>query len=786
MSEKERTYDIIIPVYGALPYLRQCINSVLKNTKRPYNLVIVDDGSNPIIKEYLRTIKSARIITNKKNLGWLKSCNIGIENSKNDVVLLNSDTLVTKGWLEKMDRCAYSDSRIGMVNPLSNNALFLSLPRSSVFNTIPAGFTVESFAGLVSELSECRYPSIPTALGFCLLIKRKIFDCIGVFDERFELGYGEGDDFCMRAKKEGYKGVCCDNAFVYHYGKKSLADSPDKEVHRKRAVKNKNNSLSYLRAKLLTKISEVSPEYRDKVSIITPVYNREIYLEEAISSVLNQSYSNFELIIVDDGSTDNSLNVAREFARQDKRIIVVALEENRGFARARNEGLRRARGEFITCMDSDDIMLPDAIKVRVEFLNSHPEIDLVFGKIHKVIDKEGNPIENAFSEEIEQFNRKKKDNKFYEKVKKLELWTPGVAVTSMFRRKLLFQIGYYEESLLGGADKDFFFRVFRKWNPAFVPEPIILYRLQESNLSGMVDERTGEWLRRPENTAQIRYLEELLRHYRREIKQPKKVFSGVRLLNVKEGERSMKKIEKSNFNKGSIGKPGSGNNRMLEGPSHVELLLGQIGHMAEVIDRLRLQIKEQQIAIVAKDQHINNLNKAIVAKDQHINNLNKNLNKAIAAKDQQINEAINAKDQQINNLNKAIAAKDQHINNLNKNLNKAIAAKDQHINNLNKNLNKAIAAKDQHINNLNIAIVAKDQHINNLNKNLNKAIAAKDQHINNLNKAIVAKDQHIANLDGFIRDLTGEIVKIKKYSVFYNLLSRFRKELLMWFGKSRK
>jgi uncharacterized coiled-coil protein SlyX len=251
----------------------------------------------------------------------------------------------------------------------------------------------------------------------------------------------------------------------------------------------------------------------------------------------------------------------------------------------------------------------------------------------------------------------------------------------------------------------------------------------------MLDKATREWVRRPGNTAQIRYLEEILRHYRREIKQPKKVFSGVRLLNVKEGERSMKKIEKGNFNEGSIGKPGSGNNRMLEGPSHVELLLGQIGHMAEVIDRLRLQIKEQQIAIVAKDQHIDNLNK---------------------------------------NLNKAIAAKDQHINNLNI----AIVAKDQHIN----NLNIAIVAKDQQINNLNEAIVAKDQQINNLNE----AINAKDQQINNLNEAIVAKDQHIANLDRFIRDLTGEIVKIKKYSVFYNLLSRFRKELLIWFGKSRK
>jgi len=117
MLKRKRTYDIIVPVYGALSYLRQCINSILENTKNPYNLVIVDDGNSPIIKEYLRTIKSARIITNRKNSGWFKSCNIGIENTENDVVLLNSDTMVTEGWLERMDRCAYSSSRIGMVNP---------------------------------------------------------------------------------------------------------------------------------------------------------------------------------------------------------------------------------------------------------------------------------------------------------------------------------------------------------------------------------------------------------------------------------------------------------------------------------------------------------------------------------------------------------------------------------------------------------------------------------------------------------------------------------------------
>jgi len=643
----------MIPVYGALPYLRQCINSVLKNTKHPYNLVIVDDGNNPIIKEYLRTIKSARIITNKKNLGWLKSCNIGIENTENDVVLLNSDTMVTEGWLEKMDRCAHSSSRIGMVNPLSNNALFLSVPHSFVFNTIPAGFTVESFAGLVSELSECRYPSIPTGLGFCFLIKREVFDCIGVFDEKFELDYGGGNDFCMRAKREGYKGVCCDDAFVYHYGGKSFGDSSYMEAYGKsvdkkypddspvKYYKSKNNPLSYLRTKLLTKISEISPEYKDKVSIIMPVYNREEYLEEAIKSILGQSYSNFELIIVDDGSIDNSLNIAKEMSNQDERITVISLEENKGCAVARNEGLKRVRGSFITQFDSDDVMLPDAIKSRVEFLNSNSEVDLVFGKIHKFIDEEGNPIENDYFEEVKQFYTRKKDYSFYEKAKKLELWVPVANQTVMFRRNLLFRVGYYEESLLVGSDKDFFFRIFRRADPAYVPEPIILYRLHESNLSGIMDKETGEWVRRLENIVPIRYLEELLRHYRKEIEEPKKVCRGTRLLNVKQGGSSMRKIEKVNFSEGSIGKSGSGDNRMLEGLSQVELLLGQIGHMAEVIDDLRSKVKNQDLAIIAKDQHINNLNKAIAAKDQHI--------------------AIIAKNQYINNLNKVIEVKEQRI-----------------------------------------------------------------------------------------------------------------------------
>jgi hypothetical protein len=89
-----------------------------------------------------------------------------------------------------------------------------------------------------------------------------------------------------------------------------------------------------------------------------------------------------------------------------------------------------------------------------------------------------------------------------------------------------------------GADKDFFFRIFRRSNPACVPEPVILYRLHDSNLSGMVNKETGEWVGKPEAICEIRYIEELLKDYKRKIKKPKRVCREIRLLMLKrEGGR---------------------------------------------------------------------------------------------------------------------------------------------------------------------------------------------------------------------------------------------------------
>lgn len=124
-----------------------------------------------------------------------------------------------------------------------------------------------------------------------------------------------------------------------------------------------------------------------KVTITIPFYNDGKYFAQAIRSVLNQTYQNFELILIDDGSTDNSLKIAQEFASKDNRIIVVSDGENYGLAVRLNQSIRMAKCDYYARMDADDIMCVDRIKTQVEYLDSHQEVDVVGSSAMLINDK---------------------------------------------------------------------------------------------------------------------------------------------------------------------------------------------------------------------------------------------------------------------------------------------------------------------------------------------------------------------------------------------------------------
>jgi glycosyltransferase involved in cell wall biosynthesis/GT2 family glycosyltransferase len=227
-AERPQSVEVIIPIYGAAEVLGPCLASVAANTALSrHRLVLVIDGPQPEeVEAIVRKFSAAHVLRNEQRLGFVHSVNRGMSESRNDVVLLNSDTIVTPGWLEKLIDAAYSNGDVGTVTPLSNHATLVSVPRAFEENLLPIGFDAASFAALVESVSTRSYPRLPTGVGVCLYIRRALLDDIGLFDAtHFGLGYGEENDFCMRALGRGWLHLADDATFIQHAGHRSFGGS---------------------------------------------------------------------------------------------------------------------------------------------------------------------------------------------------------------------------------------------------------------------------------------------------------------------------------------------------------------------------------------------------------------------------------------------------------------------------------------------------------------------------------------------------------------------------------
>jgi GT2 family glycosyltransferase/glycosyltransferase involved in cell wall biosynthesis len=230
--------DVVVPVYGAAAEFARCLASVVAHTDLGrHRLVVVRDGpGQDEARQALGRVPrgaALMVLENERRRGFPASANRGMGVSDRDVVLLNSDTEVTAGWVEKLQAAACSAPAVATATPFSNNATLCSLPRPFAANALPAGFGVDSFARVVEERSRREYPRIPTGVGVCLYVKRKALDTVGAFDEaRFGQGYGEENDFCMRAIRAGYVHVLDDATFIYHAGQRSFGSSRDARVRR--------------------------------------------------------------------------------------------------------------------------------------------------------------------------------------------------------------------------------------------------------------------------------------------------------------------------------------------------------------------------------------------------------------------------------------------------------------------------------------------------------------------------------------------------------------------------
>jgi len=216
--------DVIVPIYRGVQETINCLESVMASQNRtPFELIVVNDCSpEPDLVAYVRALAGDgkfTLVEHEKNLGYTKSVNGGIElHPERDVVLLNSDTEVASDWLDRLVGAAYSSPNVGTVTPFSNNATLCSYPKPFAQNDLPPGCTTQSIDALVKELNQGQCVTIPTAVGFCMYVRRDTFKAVGLFDAQSFPGYGEENDFCLRAIAAGWLNLLAADTFVRHVG----------------------------------------------------------------------------------------------------------------------------------------------------------------------------------------------------------------------------------------------------------------------------------------------------------------------------------------------------------------------------------------------------------------------------------------------------------------------------------------------------------------------------------------------------------------------------------------
>lgn len=330
--------SIIIPCLNNADLTRDCINSIRAYTPEDHEIILIDNGSIDETPELLNDLARGRlnyiVLRNDTNIGFPRAVNQGILFSKGEhIVILNNDVIVSPEWLTGMLECMNSAPDIGIVGPRTNNISGRQIFRDGTYSN---QFEFVEFARSFRNSYKGHYDSWWRIVFFCTLIKREVFEKIGVLDEQFSPGNFEDDDFCIRSVLGGYRNVICNDVFVHHFGSASHKDIDQSAL------------LSVNHAKYRRKWAK----WRDEHSTITCsmiVKNEGHRIAKCLEKIIPLVD---EVVIVDTGSTDNTKEEISKFP--DVKLYDFTWCDD--FSAARNFADSKATKDWIFSLDADEVI----------------------------------------------------------------------------------------------------------------------------------------------------------------------------------------------------------------------------------------------------------------------------------------------------------------------------------------------------------------------------------------------------------------------------------------------
>jgi glycosyltransferase involved in cell wall biosynthesis len=471
--------SVIIPCYNLAEYLPEAVESVVKQTFSDWECIIVNDGStdntSEVAKEIISKYPDKRIyLLEKENGGPAAARNFGIKHSKGKFILpLDADDLIHPSFLEKT------------VNVLLNNT------NVHIVYTDLQEFGERSNLVLARDWN----PAIlrfQNHLNYCSLYCRDVWETVGGYDtEKKIIGY-EDWDFWVGCAEKGFNAQRIPEPILLYRIRKvsTYTQAIERDLEKKALIVLNHPSLygkshiiwanAVLRGEEWTKRlpnvigvippsipEEVLPPRRDaqlypdfqiksistpKVSVIVPTFNRPTVLKNAIQSIINQTFQDFEIIVVNDAGEDVR-SVVESF--NDKRIQYISHSQNKKLAAARNTGIRSARGKYIAYLDDDDVFLPKHLETLVNFLENNSEYKVAYTDAFRSHQNKVNDSYVTF----------KKDIPYSQDFDSIEIlfgnYIPVICI--VHHKQILNEVGLFDETLTTHEDWDLWIRISRKY-----------------------------------------------------------------------------------------------------------------------------------------------------------------------------------------------------------------------------------------------------------------------------------------------------------------------------------